>query len=103
MQGLGGVVSWRLCTHIPGTGSEGESPPGLWTCDPRCSVWEEADPGDCGHVAVYMVLRVTPDIADIEIQVQSRRVWLQDRERVWGVGHPGDCGQVTLGARSGRG
>ena len=36
---------WRLCTHIAGYWfwEGGKSPWGLWTCDPKCSVWEEVD------------------------------------------------------------
>ena len=61
-----------LCTNLGRTVLGG-----LWTCDPRCRLWQG---------------------------VSQWRLWTYDpRFRVWEGRHPGDCGLVNSGAWSGGG
>ena len=81
-----------LISSGTGSGME-ESTWGLWTCDPKCSVWEEADPGDCGSVIPCIWSWGSPWILQT----------LKSRYSVCVGCHHGECGHVTLGTRSGRG
>ena len=61
-----------LCTNLGRTVHGG-----LWTCDPRCRLWQG---------------------------VSQWRMWIYDpRCRVWEGCHPGDCGLVNSGSWSGGG
>ena len=69
---LGECGHVTLCTNLGRTVLGG-----LWTCDPRCRLWQG---------------------------VSQWRLWTYDpRFRVWEGRHPGDCGLVNSGAWSGGG